>query len=457
MASPALFEQLPLRRISKYASFNATVAPAFIPPTRVRMSQITFADVAHQSLAFSTDFEPHAVILALIDSAWVQRLRDISQTSNARLVYMFSEHSRFGHSLGAAYLADLIMEKLALSFPDQIATYRTAVSAAALLHDAGHIAPGSHTASRAWFPDAPDLHEQTAVRIAREDRHIREIFARTAGLAELVAAVLSEDSQLPPWTWQIISGGGWNIDRGNWCIVDSVMAGVSYGKYNVAALTDSITLSPQGQLMLRENRLDAMLHFTMSRHAMYRQIYQHRVILAADTLITALVRRARYLGARLGFADSVMQQALAASSPLDLPLSVIFLMRESWWRYHLTRWSSDQDSILADLSRRILERRLFKTVRVQEQDSLPALHAAAQTAVRACGYDPEYYLHTVTTSDMHASDTARSLQVLLDDGRLRALTDADPLFASLLRDSKSTQRAWLALPAEAKQRMGRTR
>ncbi len=422
------------------------------------MSTITFADVAHPSLSFSSDREPHALVLALIDTPWVQRLRDISQTANARLVYMFSEHSRFGHSVGVAHLADLLMEKLSHNFPEQVQRYRNAVSAAAMLHDIGHLAPGSHTAFKAWFPGKPDLHEELSARVISDDHTIQSILCKNSpDLSAQVLAILSEDAMLPAWTWQILSGGGWNVDRGNWCIVDSVMSGVSYGKYNIPALTDSIVITDDGHLALQENRLDAMMHFAVSRQAMYRQIYQHRVIQAAEMLNRAIVQRARDLGSALEFADPYMRQALDAASAHDIPLTSIFMMRESWWRYHLLRWMQAKDPILADLSTRLINRRLLKTVRVPEQEALAGLQSEAHQALQKAGYDPTYYLYTVTTSDMHASDYAQSMQVVLDDGRIKSLIEADPLFGSLVRESKNVQRTWLVMPEEAKRLLGRQR
>jgi hypothetical protein len=41
----------------------------------------------------------------LIDTAWMQRLRQIYQLQSARWVYPSAEHSRFQHSLGAMHLA----------------------------------------------------------------------------------------------------------------------------------------------------------------------------------------------------------------------------------------------------------------------------------------------------------------------------------------------------------------
>lgn len=422
------------------------------------MSSITFADVVHQSISLTRKNPEQALILELIDNPWVQRLRDISQTANTRLVYMFSEHSRFGHSLGVAHLALILMERLSAGFASEIESYRMAVAAAALLHDIGHLAPGSHTAFKAWFPDLPDQHEQLTIRILQNDPSLKKIFENfDPSLISMAAKILDESDDLPPWSWEIISGGGWNVDRGNWCIVDSILAGVSYGKYNIPALIDSIIITPDKHLALRENRLDAMMHFAVSRHAMYRQIYQHRVMLAADCLTKAIVQRARDLGDKISFADTVMRQALAAKSFEDLSLECVFAMREPWWRYHLMQWRLDGDAILSDLSDRLLNRKLLKTIRIREQDQIDKLKIQAENALASAGFDPRYYLHEISTQDVHAGDSQQSMLVLMDDGRVRQITDAEPIFSSLMKESKASQKIWLALPKEAKEILGRER
>lgn len=422
------------------------------------MSTITFADVVHQSINFSKDIPAHAVVLDLIDTKWVQRLRDISQTANTRLVYMFSEHSRFGHSIGVAHMANMLMDKLAAKYKREIDQYRVAVSAAALLHDVGHLAPGSHTAFKTWFPELEDSHESIAMRVITEDEEIGKILQKYGeSVPHQVAAVLDESSDLPPWTWEIISGGGWNVDRGNWCIVDSILAGVSYGRYNIPALTESMVLSDDKHLALQENRLDAMMHFALSRHAMYRQIYQHRVLLSADTLNQALAKRARQLQDKLPYADNAMREVLAARTPESLSLDTIFAMRESWFRYHLHQWSQSKDTVLSDLSNRLLYRRLFKTVRIGDLDDKAELKDRAEKAVAKAGFDPEYYLHEITTSNMNSGDYKKSMTVLMDDGRSRHLADAEPLFGSMTKESGSIKKSWLVMPKEAKDLMGRSR
>jgi HD superfamily phosphohydrolase len=422
------------------------------------MTTITFADVVHQSIAFSTAVPSQALALEILDNRWFQRLRDISQTANTRLVYMFSEHSRFGHCLGVAYLAESLLEKLSHQRPREVAEYRAAIVAAAMLHDIGHLAPGSHTAFKTWFPGQPDEHELMASKILRGDAELLSILRKYgADLPAAVEAILREDPALPPWTWQIISGGGWNVDRGNWCMVDSILAGVSYGEYNIPALTDSIVITDSGHLAVRENRLDAMMHFAVSRHAMYRQIYQHRAILAVDTLNVAIARRARDLAEEIPFADETMRAVLAAKTPDALTPAIVFAMRESWWKYHLSRWRSGTDAILADLSARLVDRQLFKTVRVRDDENPAELRERAAQAVVAAGYDLRYYLGELSTEDMHAGDSRQSMLILKDDGFIKPLTEADPLFKAMVSSSHAGDKTWLSLPKEAKERLGRER
>lgn len=417
------------------------------------MNSVSFADVVHQAVTFSLDLPEEALVVRLIDTPWVQRLRDISQTANTRLVYMFSEHSRFGHCIGVAYLASLVLKKLEARHPELVRPHKGAVLAAALLHDIGHLAPGSHVACKTWFPDQDDLHEDLAAMVCRQDPQISSVLrAHSAKLPDEVARIIQEDPSLPPWTWELLSGGGWNVDRGNWCVVDSVLAGVQYGHYNIPALTESLEIGPDQRLALRENRLDAMMHFAMSRHAMYRQVYQHRVILSADTLNQAVVRRARDIESSLEFADTTMHTALRANSMKDLPLETAFQMREAWWRYHMYRWSDSSDPVLRDLANRIIQRKLFKTVRIHS-DNEEQVRAEALKALRTSGYDPRYYFHEISTVDVHGGDSRQSLQVLLDSGGSRPLAEADPLFHAMTTSYDEVEKRWIVVPAEVKAKL----
>lgn len=438
---------------------------------------VSFADVAHQMLLFHRSEPADNLILQLIDTAWVQRLRNIRQTGNTHLVYMFAEHSRFGHSLGVAYLANMLMKNLLKTSAEQVRPYQTAVAAAALLHDIGHVAPGSHLAEHLWGRSGSGKHEAITARIIREDAEIHSLLKSTDGaLPDMVAQILSSSDGVPSWTKSIISGGGWNADRGNWAIVDSAMCSVAYGRYNVTALLDAFRLSPEGELVLQENRLDALTHFFVARDSMYRQVYQHRVLQAADALTEKVVLRLRDIIASISEeppseaavsrafaekgipADAIMQSALLSENyGVDLPLETLFQMTESWWRYHLDRWCFCLDPILKDLSIRLRDRRLLKTVRYDSTDAADReLFEKALQVAADLGYDPRYYIVIVKNSDMHRSKVEKAPLVLLDNGEICPITTIEPMTARFL-EKNSESRAWIAMPKEVKAALGRIR
>ncbi len=434
---------------------------------------VSFADVAHGIISFDPADEAARLILELIDTAWVQRLRRIRQTGNTLLVYMFAEHSRFGHSVGVAYLANRLMKHLALSEPKQVQEWELAVSAAAILHDIGHVAPGSHLAERVWDKAAKGhgngkaAHELLSIRVVLEDPEISSILRKyDRSLPEKVARILSSDESLPRWAVQIISGGGWNADRGNWTIVDSAMCAVSYGRYNVFALLDAFRIAGAGELVLQESRLDALTHFFVARDSMYRQVYQHRVLQAVDLLAENIVRRLNDLFKASGndpvalrksgvFADDVIVGAMQSADYISaLPLPSLFRMTEPWWSYHIERWCECADPVLSDLSRRMRDRKLFKTIRVNESDT--PLHDDALKAAEALGLDPRYYVMKMTSADMHREKQEELPRVQLDSGELARMTEVEPLIGKLTERSPN-RRVWLAVPKEIKEQLGRRR
>lgn len=439
----------------------------------VTRPSVLFADVAHQYLIFDPADEACRLVLELIDTPWVQRLRSIRQTGNTNLVYMFAEHSRFGHSLGVAYLALALMDKLSRYTPELVRPYRNAVAAAALLHDVGHVAPGSHIAEKVWTRHAALNHEHVSLRIVQEDPVIQKILIEAGGLKLVsdIVAILQESTAVPAWASTIISGGGWNADRGNWAIVDSAMCSVQYGRYNVLALLDAFRIVPDGRLVLAESRLDALTHFFVARDSMYRQVYQHRVLQAVDALTKNIAIRLRdilleaqcdnhpeqistVLAERNIFADETMRAALCSNDyTKDVPLSIVFNMTEQWWRYHIDRWCECGDLILKDLSLRLRDRKLFKTIRLEgavDSNSAIALRQQVETAAEKLGFDPRYYVTIVDSSDRHRRTDDTEPLILKDSGDVVPVTAVEPVIAQFVRQTDQ-QRRWIATPREVKE------
>lgn len=80
------------------------------------------------------------VMTAFIDTRPFQRLRYIKQLGTSEYVYMTANHTRFEHSLGVAYLAELQCRKIQTKQPQLGCTGKDVlcVKLAGLLHDIGH-------------------------------------------------------------------------------------------------------------------------------------------------------------------------------------------------------------------------------------------------------------------------------------------------------------------------------
>src|SRR5689334_8832347 len=99
-------------------------------------------DVIHGSIAL----EPGE--LAVLDSRYFQRLRQIKQLGFAEFSYPSATHNRYIHSLGAMETASRAFSRIfARLFSEKSAArsrFRAVLRLGALLHDVGH-GPLSHT------------------------------------------------------------------------------------------------------------------------------------------------------------------------------------------------------------------------------------------------------------------------------------------------------------------------
>ena len=117
----------------------------------------------------------------LLDTAWLQRLRRISQLQSARWVFPTAEHSRFTHGLGVMHEAGLWARSLypslrgslaaeGLPSPSEGVVVET-LRMAGLLHDVGH-GPFAHFFDDhvlAEYAAPPDPRRSPGKRLSHED------------------------------------------------------------------------------------------------------------------------------------------------------------------------------------------------------------------------------------------------------------------------------------------------
>src|SRR5690606_34426081 len=138
--------------------------------------------------------------------------------------------------------------------------------------------------------------------------------------------------------------------------------------------------------------------YLQSRYHMYRQVYFHKTVTAAEAMLMALLDRAHTLLHR-GECPAVphgspLHRILSRDKSMSVEDYLAFDDMLMWGT--ITAWAGCQDSILRDLSDRLLNRRLFKSIEIanyEEHDMLVRDRIAqAESIVRAHGLDPRYYL-----------------------------------------------------------------
>jgi hypothetical protein len=402
------------------------------------MSSRTYHDPLHGAIRLDRSDPAEALAIDLIDTPPFQRLRRIRQLGPAFLTFHGAESSRFTHSLGVLHLARQALEHLQLQAP-ALAEDRPLLLAAALLHDLGH-APLSHTGEEMFGL----RHESWSGRLIREMPLLRErLEATRPGLATAVADLLEQGRGCQPAITALVSSQ-LDCDRLDYLLRDSHSTGTSYGHLDLERILAALTLAPDGGLAVHPKGLMAVEHYLVVRQLMYRSVYNHRLSVVCNWLLTQAIAVARRLGPDRVWADRVMARWLWDPAHLDLES---FLANDDLRTgYHLCRWREEGPPELADPCRRLLERRLPRATDVSEHPPGVRLELLAQVR-RLCRLR-EGRLEAICTLVQRQSrgyHPYKSGLRLWDGERLQALEDRSALVTSLAQPIES---AWLIHPAE---------
>jgi hypothetical protein len=347
-----------------------------------------YRDAVHNIIRLDTGTPDGRLAAALIDTPEFQRLRRVRQLGLAYFAYQTAEHSRFTHSLGAFFLATRVLDRLAVRY-EISEEDRTAVRAAALLHDLGH-GPFSHVMETILGFHHEDL---TVAAVTSTETEVgRVLNGHSPSLAADVADIIRGRFRRLA-LGQLVSSQ-LDVDRMDYLLRDSLMTGVKYGIYDLEWVLKSIEIdTAEDRLYVSARGLYAVEDYLQARYYMFRQVYFHRTLRAAEVVLRSILARAMHLcrsGERVWLAKGTPLEAIFGGSKLTL--SDHLCLDDMDVMFHIKQWRNSPDSVLADLASRFLDRRIFKAYDLDMPDDERAeFAAAARDAVAACGFDTEYY------------------------------------------------------------------
>ena len=315
---------------------------------------------------------PKGVVLDLVETPEVQRLRRIRQLGLGFLVFPGAVHTRFEHGLGAMALTQSALDALRETGTVVATDEAEGVLAAALLHDVGH-GPFSHTLEQTLLP-ASDGH----FRHERMSRALMARLDRRTGGALKVALEMFDGTYERPFFHSLLSSQ-LDMDRLDYLRRDSFYTGVAEGVVGVERVLKTMRVhpaGPHGRLVIEAKGAYAVENVLLSRRLMYAQVYLHKTVVAADHVLRAAVVRARdRWGSEPALAHTSPAFAFfldggATADTLDRPetpayealLDAFTALDDTDVLYSLKRWMSAEDRVLADLARRFTDRDLFRTV-----------------------------------------------------------------------------------------------
>jgi len=363
---------------------------------------MTVADPIHGVIRFKRHDANHRLLLDVMNSRAFQRLRRIRQMGMAEFVFPGATHSRFVHSIGAAWLMTKAIqyfqelpETRALmqsTYKNTGFSFETILLLSILVHDIGH-APLSHT-----LEDILDLKSQGLIHDTYWNRLILTQDPQLQGIWE------KHGKGLPEAVLDFSSGGHFlsdlvssqlDMDRLDYLQRDSHYLGVQYGRVEVERILTNLCIgeTPEGKqaVAIREEALPAVEHYLFGRYQAYKMAL-HALDKASEMLLKKTLERfawCRDTGIDPGHPAELLYKLMRNGRALTVDE---YLMLDDCYLWDkISQWShASEDTLLRELANRLLGHDLFKYVEIADGAADKDVLEALETHYRQRGLSFEF-------------------------------------------------------------------
>ena len=276
--------------------------------------------VIHDSVHGTNIFRPHEI--AFMDLPIVQRLRRISQTDVASLVFPAGNHNRFEHTAGVAVIAgkmidSLLLKKGVVSDHNEENFILNNCRVAAILHDCGH-GPFSHLSEQIYSPKfkviqknnpvlkGASAHEIISYFIATSeslkkfnDNIIKGIYRVDINLdfvgSMIVGYVDKEDIESKKLGYAVeLINGAFDADKLDYILRDAHSTGIHMA-LDLPRLMHTLDVIPDeegvNRLALDISGVTALEEIVFNKMILAGTIYHHQKVRAAGCMLQSIIEK----------------------------------------------------------------------------------------------------------------------------------------------------------------------
>jgi HD superfamily phosphohydrolase len=367
------------------------------------------------------------LIFSILEHPYFQRLRNIKQLGLTYLVYPGACHNRFQHALGAMHLMGRALNTLKSKSHEISHQEMEMALATILLHDVGH-GPFSHTLESSIVEGIS--HENISMIFLE---HLNREFG---GKLELAIEIFSKRYE-KRFLNELVSGQ-LDVDRLDYLRRDSFFSGVVEGMIGLERIISMLDVHDD-ELVVEAKGIYSIEKFLISRRLMYWQVYLHKTVLSAETILMQIFRRAKYL-ARNG-------EKLFASPSLSFFLNNsvdnrMFVIENTEILNHFAMlcdgdiesatmvWTNHPDKILSELCKMLIYRilpRVELSAAPFPKDKIDEKKYAVKQKLGLKDEDIDFFVNTGIVSNTAYSPNKQSILIKYNDGRLLDIFEASDM------------------------------
>ncbi|MDE7213497.1 MAG: HD domain-containing protein [Anaeroplasmataceae bacterium] len=374
----------------------------------------------------------YKMILELIDSKEVQRLRRIRQLSGVAMVFHTAEHTRFTHALGAYHMANLVLHNV--EGIEVLSEYeRVVFLCSALLHDIGH-GPYSHAFENVLSTSHEEMTEKI---ILCKDTDVYQILNQVIGLPEDVANVIGHKGKYP--LIETFVSSQLDVDRMDYLTRDAYFTGATYGTIDMHRLLRTMKIV-DNKVLCRASGVHTLESYLMSRYHMYFQVYYHPVARAYELLLESIYERIKDLTKDHITIDANITSFLKVIENNDDVMTYLEL-DDAYVNGFIKQLMKSSDPVLSLLANAFNHRKLFKYIDLANHPD-PKMIEEIRNKINAHPNGKYFYFENsvsavayLQTKKSRGSNDLLAIKMILPNGEIKNLDEYSPIVHSLVSSS----------------------